>query len=91
MGINKHKSRSSCIIYIKEYSNYNKECSICLVYILHTKKNVLDCGHTFHMKCINEWKKFSQTCPICRKDIIDMPCLDNKNWCEYLLEFFFPC
>lgn len=28
-----------------------------------------DCGHSFHRKCLMEWKKRSKKCPLCRKKI----------------------
>jgi hypothetical protein len=40
-------------------------CPICL-YNLNSKSIKLDCSHSFCIKCIREWNKQSQTCPICR-------------------------
>ena len=31
---------------------------------------VTNCGHTFCKKCIEEWRKESEKCPICRSDIV---------------------
>lgn len=31
--------------------------------------NKLNCGHSFHINCISEWKNHCNTCPICRKEI----------------------
>lgn len=47
-------------------------CCICLD---DTEKPIkkLDCQHSFHNECIEEWKKTSKTCPICRREI------KNKN------------
>jgi hypothetical protein len=30
----------------------------------------LQCGHTFHIDCLSEWYKYSQTCPHCRITIV---------------------
>ena len=48
-----------------------KECCICLQKL---KNNIskLDCFHLFHDKCINEWRKKNNICPICRKNIINI-------------------
>ena len=53
-----------------------KECCICLQKL---KDNItkLNCSHCYHSKCINEWTKNSNSCPICRKQIIN----DSKNNC----------
>ena len=47
-------------------------CSICLESINKPKSNssTLKCNHIFHLGCINEWSKVSNTCPICRAVII---------------------
>ncbi|CAD8127172.1 unnamed protein product [Paramecium sonneborni] len=49
----------------------NRECSICLVDFITTKKALeqcvqTDCKHIFHKECLNQWLKYRQTCPICR-------------------------
>lgn len=38
---------------------------------------ILNCGHTFHSKCLLRWSKNHNTCPICRKPIGDGD--ENKN------------
>ena len=60
----------------KEYIEQEKlrteknECIICTGDIdnIHDFINTL-CGHKFHLSCINEWVKTSNTCPMCRKII----------------------
>jgi hypothetical protein len=44
-------------------------CSICLKSI-KSNSSTLKCNHIFHLGCINEWIKVSNTCPICRAVII---------------------
>lgn len=43
-------------------------CSICQsnLFCFTTK---LKCKHKFHSKCINEWFKINNTCPLCRLEI----------------------
>ena len=46
------------------------QCPICIeVYIMPTS---LNCGHTFCMDCIVEWKKKVKRCPVCRAMIKHM-------------------
>lgn len=39
---------------------------------------ILECSHKFHKKCINEWKKKNNICPLCR-NIINT----DKYNCKY--------
>ena len=49
-----------------------RECSICLSSATRNVRT-LPCGHTFHVKCINRWKRTGNTtCPVCRKEF-DVP------------------
>ena len=52
----------------KNENNGDKKCSICLQKFENNKLE-LDCGHNFHILCISDWNKRSNTCPICRKQI----------------------
>ncbi len=56
-------------------SSNSINCTICLS-SLHNNNNItLQCYHTFHNDCINEWfnneatTKLNNTCPICRTNI----------------------
>ena len=48
------------------------ECSICLnhVYTDSDDYTTLDCGHTFHTRCINMWLNNNNTCPNCRSIVL---------------------
>ena len=48
------------------YSSY-EECTICLDKIYFYNNYNLTCGHIFHKKCIKNWLKKNNECPICRK------------------------
>lgn len=41
-------------------------CSVCLSVMNDTNSRILDCGHKFHSRCIDRWKRRSSTCPMCR-------------------------
>ena len=51
--------------------NLNEElCNVCLEdYKIGQISNKLDCGHYFHDKCILQWLKMRNTCPICRTEL----------------------
>lgn len=43
-------------------------CTICFEELNYEKRGTLeDCAHEFCFKCICEWSKVQQSCPICRK------------------------
>ena len=44
------------------------QCSVCLLG-LNRSTRTLPCGHTFHLKCVDRWKRSCRntpTCPMCR-------------------------
>ncbi len=49
-------------------------CTVCCSDNYSNNKTILDCGHTFHCKCIEEWFKYATTCkvscPVCRQDTL---------------------
>ena len=62
----------------KEIENYDNNCTICLGN-LKGKKVILNCGHSYHVGCINSWiqsqfkKDIVSLCPLCRQIIIEIP------------------
>lgn len=59
------------------------ECSICLKAIRRTK-DTLDCHHSFHRRCIDNWAERSHTCPMCRAPFMDPPV--EEPWINVLGE-----
>ncbi|KAF8035240.1 hypothetical protein BT93_C1305 [Corymbia citriodora subsp. variegata] len=48
-------------------SNGDASCCICLEELNGIKKVVeIPCSHLFHCKCIIEWLKYNNSCPLCR-------------------------
>ena len=46
------------------------ECIICLCELTNARDiTKTKCGHYYHNHCIQEWKKKSNTCPLCRKEL----------------------
>lgn len=59
--------------------NYDAiECSICLDHI-HKNNKSLVCGHAFHIKCIDNWLKVNNVCPICRRNPNEPPTVVVAN------------
>lgn len=50
-------------------------CSICLAdYKNSDMLRVLpDCGHLFHLKCVDPWLRLHPTCPVCRTSPLPSP------------------
>lgn len=42
-------------------------------------RKLLVCNHVFHEKCILGWFKDNKTCPVCKKEVIDMPAIANSG------------
>ncbi|KXJ84215.1 RING finger protein 122-like [Aedes albopictus] len=49
---------------IGEDRNFCAICRACIKY--NNKRKTLECQHSFHEKCINQWLIVKRTCPICR-------------------------
>ncbi len=50
----------------RNLQNQSYNCTICMDEITRYDKKTLNCNHNFHINCINEWLRESNTCPICR-------------------------
>jgi len=54
---------------IKEFQNLN--CPLCMEDCVVDEVVIkLKCSHSYHDKCIIEWLKASNTCPICRDELL---------------------
>ncbi|KAI3721729.1 hypothetical protein L2E82_32747 [Cichorium intybus] len=55
--------------------NYGSDCSICLAD--YKPADVIrllpECGHLFHLSCIDTWLKVHPTCPVCRTSPLPSP------------------
>jgi hypothetical protein len=55
---------------LKKDELIERECSICLeMYQINEQVSVLPCSHYYHTRCLNEWLKKKEDCPICRIEI----------------------
>ncbi|XAR64793.1 hypothetical protein NMG60_11008631 [Bertholletia excelsa] len=50
-------------------------CSICLADYKgsDTLRLLPDCGHLFHLKCVDPWLRLHPTCPVCRTSPVPTP------------------
>ncbi|KAJ4848368.1 hypothetical protein Tsubulata_020434 [Turnera subulata] len=50
-------------------------CSICLADYKSTDmlRMLPDCGHLFHLKCVDSWLRLHPTCPVCRTSPLPTP------------------
>ena len=61
----------------------DNKCAICLEYMKHTQLiTKTNCGHNFHTDCLEDWKKKSNNCPLCRKNMSDTLALDPAALAE---------
>ena len=46
-------------------------CLICQkdIYFCHEEMSVLNCGHLFHKKCLQQWLDTNSTCPECKSAV----------------------
>lgn len=44
------------------------ECCICAKEIYNDRK-ITECNHLFHRKCLKEWSKYKNNCPLCREEL----------------------
>ena len=78
----------------KEIENHDNNCSICLD-DLKGKKVILNCGHSYHVECINTWIKSQfkngilSACPFCRRIIIGMPSKIDPVYREGIHNIYF--
>ncbi|KAL3523688.1 hypothetical protein ACH5RR_016522 [Cinchona calisaya] len=63
----------------EDSSPISSGCSICLADYKETDMLRLlpDCGHIFHLKCVDSWLKLHPTCPICRSSPLPLSVHQN--------------
>ncbi|XP_073005243.1 RING-H2 finger protein ATL70-like [Typha latifolia] len=60
---------------LKEKGTTSTCCSICLADYKDTDvlRELPDCGHLFHLKCVDPWLRLHPTCPVCRTSPLPSP------------------
>jgi hypothetical protein len=62
--------------YLKEKAeellNTEYECCICSDLCCRKSSVITECGHLYHLKCLNESIKINKSCPLCRQEINNM-------------------
>eukprot|EP00667_Euglena_gracilis_P013713 EG_transcript_14161 len=50
-----------------------KTCTVCQEdFRLGERATLLTCGHLFHADCITPWLEKNRTCPLCRKEVVNV-------------------
>ena len=69
--IQKLKEQSNVHTYTNKDENYNQH--ICIICYEEFNNNSiiyeLVCKHIYHKKCILNWSRYNDICPICKKDL----------------------
>ena len=61
---------------ISQLNGDNSTCPICLNdMVIGDEARVMECKHTFHKQCLDEWLRVNASCPTCRKSIYN----DDNN------------
>ncbi len=66
-----------------EVEKINDTCTICLnTFQEKATIRTLECGHTFHMDCIDQWMigKEEPTCPTCRAPLLVLPQISEETF-----------
>jgi len=61
----KHYNKEAEVVEAVETTPESEVCSICLGDVdqdFQTK-----CKHYFHAKCLEDWKRYKENCPLCRR------------------------
>lgn len=76
IGVTKELREMLPVVVFKEsFSIRETQCSVCLGdYQADDRLQRLpQCGHTFHVDCIDHWLANNTTCPLCRFSLIPFP------------------
>lgn len=49
------------------HATVGDQCPVCMVDMTRQQSRELPCGHIFHTRCIDRWKRTNRTCPMCRE------------------------
>ena len=70
----------------------NQQCCICLDELGNQSNEITtECNHVFHRTCLNEWKKYNFTCPICREQLPGRTLITSRNCCNTVIWVIFAC
>jgi len=61
----------SSVLISQDHADAKLSCSVCLeLFTIGEEVKKLECGHLFHIPCIQRWLKLHGTCPVCRKLLV---------------------
>lgn len=76
LGIYKEKNTSFCYWHVPRLDS---TCVICLCRLFGVPQ-VLECGHSFHSKCIRKWVRKKKCCPVCRRNLLTHSVSDIRHY-----------
>lgn len=77
-------SYSELINYINKIVDVQNPCLIC--HQQNNKSIKLNCGHEYHIACINKCNKSNKECPYCGKKYNSVLCQTNTLTCTTILK-----
>ena len=72
-GLSKHQIKMLPQITFKNCLSFNNQtnCLICQEnFVEQEKLRKFNCGHIFHIECVDQWLENEKTCPTCKKSVI---------------------
>ena len=72
-GLSKHQIKMLPQITFKNFLNFNNQtnCLICQEnFVEQEQLRKFNCGHIFHIECVDQWLENEKTCPTCKKSVI---------------------
>lgn len=70
-GLDESVIRSIPVFRFRKQANSDNECAVCLGEFEENEKLriIPNCGHVFHIDCIDVWLQNNPNCPLCRNSI----------------------
>ena len=72
-GLSKHQIKMLPQITFKNFLSFNNQtnCLICQEnFVEQEQLRKFNCGHIFHIECVDQWLENEKTCPTCKKSVI---------------------
>lgn len=61
-----NRCKRQCSNGTKCHIHEGDSCPVCMTQMSESNSRTLECGHVFHIRCLERWKRRNSTCPMCR-------------------------